>query len=142
MIVSEFLNRHKDDGLLVLRLGIGLMFIFHGYGKLTGGVEAWRGVGSAMSFVGVRFGYSFWGFMAMVAELGGGLCLILGLFFRPACFMMFFTMLIATIMHLAKQHGLQGASHAIEAGIVFLSLFILGPGPHTLINKLKTLLKK
>ena len=35
-------------------------------------------------------------------------------------------MLVAAISHLSKGDGLGGASHAIELGIVFLSLILIG----------------
>ena len=35
-------------------------------------------------------------------------------------------------MHLGKGDGLMGASHAIEAGILFLSLILIGPGRYSL----------
>ena len=38
-------------GLLVLRLGIGIIFIIHGLPKLMGGVETWTKLGGAMSMM-------------------------------------------------------------------------------------------
>jgi len=133
----EFLDKYRHLGFLILRLGIGGMFMFHGYGKLFGGPELWAKVGGAMANVGITFAPEFFGLLAALSEFGGGLCLILGLFFRPACFFMFFTMLIASITHLAKGDGLNGASHAMEAGILFLSLMFIGPGRYHLDEKIK-----
>ena len=78
----------------------------------------------------------FWGFMAAVAESFGGLCLILGLFFRPACILLTITMLVAASRHLSQGDGLRGADHAMEVGIVFLSLILIGPGKYSLDEKL------
>ena len=40
-MVLTFLNKHRHIGLLVLRIGIGLMFILHGAPKLFDGPEKW-----------------------------------------------------------------------------------------------------
>lgn len=124
----DFLNKYRHIGFIILRFGIGAMFIFHGYGKLAGGPALWAKLGSAVSYIGINFAPTFFGFMAVLAEFGGGICLITGLFFREACFFMFFTMFVAANMHLRKGDSLNTASHAIEAGILFLSLMLIGPG--------------
>ena len=129
-------DKKSGLGLLILRVGIGAMFMTHGYGKLFGGPEMWEKIGGAVSNFGIHFAPTFFGLMAALSEFGGGLCLILGLFFRPACFFMFCTMAVASTMHLTQGDGLQKASHAIEAGILFLSLIFIGPGPCTLGNKI------
>jgi len=72
-----------------------------------------------------------------VSEAVGGLLLALGLLFRPACGALLATMIVATSMHLGKGDGLMGASHAIEAGIVFLGLLLIGPGRFALDARLR-----
>ena len=136
-MVLTFLNKHRHIGLLVLRIGIGLMFILHGAPKLFGGPEKWGQIGGAMSSLGIGFAPAFWGFMAAVSEFFGGICLIVGFVFRPACILLTITMLVAAISHLSKGDGLGGASHAIELGIVFLSLILIGAGKYSLDEKLR-----
>jgi putative oxidoreductase len=131
-MVLTFLNRYRDIGLLILRIGIGCMFIFHGAPKMFGGPEKWEKVGMAMASVGIEFMPVFWGFMAAFAEFIGGICVILGLFFRPACILLTIAMAVAVSMHLRRGDGLQVASHAIEDGIVFLSLILIGPGKYSI----------
>jgi putative oxidoreductase len=46
-------------------------------------------------------------------------------------------MIVATSMHLSSGQGLGVASHAIEDGIVFLSLILIGPGKYSLDEKIK-----
>jgi putative oxidoreductase len=115
-------------GLLILRLGLGAMFIWHGYGKISGGPELWIKLGQATSVVGINVAPKIFGFLAAFSEFGGGICMVLGFLMRPACLMMAITMTVATIMHLAHGDGLNVASHAIEVGIVFYSLILIGPG--------------
>ncbi len=127
MALLSSLGKYKDTGLLVIRVGLGLMFMTHGYPKLMGGPAFWTGVGSAMDHVGVHFFPAFWGLMAALVETFGGFLLIIGLAFRPACLLLAFTMLIAAFKHHAEGGWLSG-SHAIELGIVFVGLLFIGPG--------------
>ncbi|QHL88905.1 DoxX family membrane protein [Nibribacter ruber] len=124
--------RYQDLGLLILRVGIGIMFIVHGWPKITGGPETWAKVGGAMGTLSITQGATIWGFLAAFAEAGGGLLMILGLFFRPAMVLMFCTMLVAAYMHFVSGDGFGGYSHALEAAILFFSLFFIGPGRYSL----------
>jgi len=117
-----------DFGLLILRVGLGIAFIMHGFPKLQGGAQVWEGIGKAMSNVGINFGFQFFGLMAALSEFLGGILLILGLFVRPASLFMFITMLVASLMHIKMGQDFGKSSHAIELTIVFLSLFLIGPG--------------
>lgn len=135
MVFLGFLGKYRDFGLLILRLGMGVMYLFHGGPKILGGPEKWEKIGSAMSFVGVHAFPAFWGFMAGFSEFVGGICLIFGVFFRPACILISITMAVAASMHLGKGEGLIVASHAIENGIVFISLLFIGPGKHSIDKK-------
>jgi len=136
--ISEFLNRNRDLGLLILRIGLGAMFIIqHGGPKLFGGPERWVRVGQAVGNFGIHILPGFWGFMAGLSEFGGGIALILGIFFRPAAALMLATMIVAAGSHFARGEGLKGADHAIEVGLVFLGLIFIGPGKYSLAELLK-----
>ena len=135
MALLSGLSKYSNVGLLIIRVGLGIMFIMHGYPKLIGGPEMWEKLGGAMGNVGINFAPVFWGFLAAVAEAGGGLLLALGLFFRPACIALAFTMLIAALVHLTGGEGIMGSSHAIELGIVFLGLILVGPGKYSIDKK-------
>jgi len=124
--------RYVNTGLLVLRVGIGVMFILHGLPKIMGGIAHWEQIGQAMGNLGITFFPAFWGFMAAFAETVGGLLLIAGLAFVPAALMMAFTMFNAFLMHYLKGDSFTQYSHAIEAMIVFIALAITGPGKYRL----------
>lgn len=126
------LGKYRDFGLLVMRLGLGVMFVLHGYPKLTGGAESWEKVGSAMAYVGVTALPALWGLLAACAETFGGVLLILGVLFRPACLALLATMAVAATMHLGRGDGFAGASHALELAFVFFGLLLIGPGRHSL----------
>lgn len=131
-MILRSLTKYRDGGLLILRIGLGIMFLYHGAPKLIGGPEKWEKLGMAMNYVGIPFMSVFWGFMAAFSEFFGGIFIILGLFFRPACILLLITMAVASIMHIGKGDGLKIASHAIEDGIVFLSLILIGPGKYSM----------
>ena len=135
MAIFDSLGKYRNTGLLILRVGLGIMMMTHGFPKLAGGPQGWEGLGGSMKVVGVDFLPVFWGFMAAVAEGVGGLLLVLGLFFRPANAMLVFTMIIAALVHFGKGDGLSGASHAIELGFVFLALVFIGPGKYSIDKK-------
>lgn len=131
MAIFDSLGKYRNTGLLLIRLGLGVMFIIHGFPKIAGGVSGWEGLGGSMKLIGINFFPTFWGFMAAATETFGGFLLIVGLFFRPACLLLIFTMAIAALVHFSKGDGIGGASHAIELGIVFIGLTFIGPGKYS-----------
>lgn len=135
MAILDNLGKYRNTGLLLLRIGLGAMFIIHGFPKLAGGPSGWTGLGGNMKVIGIDFLPIFWGFMAAATETFGGFLLIVGLFFRPALILLIFTMIIAALVHFGKGDGLGGASHAIELGIVFFGLIFIGPGKYSVDKK-------
>jgi len=135
MAILDNLGKYRNTGLLLLRIGLGTMFIIHGFPKLAGGPNGWTGLGGSMKVIGIDFLPIFWGFMAAATETFGGFLLIVGLFFRPVLILLIFTMIIAALVHFGKGDGLGGASHAIELGIVFFGLIFIGPGKYSVDKK-------
>ncbi len=120
-------------GVLIIRLGLGIMFLIHGIPKLMGGPAAWEGLGGAMASIGVDFAPVFWGFMAAIAETLGGLALITGFIFRPAMGMLVFTMFIAFMMHWTKGDPfIPSMSYPLELMLVFIGFLVAGPGNFTI----------
>ena len=130
------LDNYRDLGIFLLRLGIGAMFIYHGSPKIFGGVELWAKLGASMKFLGLNFAPVFFGFMSAITEFGGGILLILGLLTRPTSLLLTFNMIVAVSLKFGTGAGLAGASQALELGIVFLSLFLIGPGKYSIDAKL------
>ena len=135
MAILASLGKYRNTGLLIMRVGLGIMMIYHGYPKLLGGTEQWVAVGSSMKYLGINFTPVIWGFLAAVTETFGGFLLVIGLAFRPACLLLMVTMAVAATMHLNNGDGLMVASHAIELGIVFLGLAFIGPGKYSVDKK-------
>ncbi len=126
--MKALLNSKKinvDLGLLVLRITLGVVFMYHGYGKLIH-PEKWQWYGAQVPFINyVPFLKSFFGFMAMVAEFFGGLCLVLGLFTRTASLLIMATMITAFHFHYLKGEGLE---KPLVYGLLALSVFFTGRG--------------
>lgn len=129
-----FLSRNRDAGILVMRVGLAFVFIWaHGWPKLAGGVSKWRDIGGAMGHLGVHFWPVFWGLAATLAETLGALLMGIGLFFKPACMMLGFTMTVAAIHECAGKGTWRGdGAHAIEMAIVFYSLMFIGAGKYSI----------
>lgn len=124
-------DRWVDVGLLVLRLGFGLGFIFfHGWGKLTGGPERWAGVGSSVEHLGIGFGHAFFGFLAAFAESIGGLLIATGFLFRPAALLLAGTMFVAWVGHVTTGNGTP--AHAFKNMWVAVGLALIGPGRYSI----------
>ncbi|MDX1618348.1 MAG: DoxX family protein [Balneolaceae bacterium] len=138
MIRHRKSGQYRNIGLLLLRIGLGIMFILHGFPKVSGGPEVWVQYGEAAQFVGLNFAPMFFGFMAGITELFGGIFLILGLFFKPTVALLAVVMVVATAKHIASGAPFSIMSHSIEIGIVCLSLLLIGPGKHSLDIRMKS----
>jgi len=123
--------------LLIGRVFIGVCFVIHGLGKLglvgTGnmaGFVAWlEELGVPRATAQAR--------MAMLSEITGGSLLALGLFTRPACLLLCFTMLVAgRIGHRGAGYLITneppGAEYTINLAVICIVFFLLGPGPFSL----------
>ena len=131
------LAQFSNAGLLFIRVGLGVMFIFHGFPKLLSGTTEWTFLGHSMKYFGITFLPTVWGFLAVATELLGGMLLMVGLAFRTVCILMTFNLIVAALFHFGAGDGLNGASHAVEDAIVFAGLVFIGPGNYSLDHGLK-----
>lgn len=137
MVKSRRQEEILNIGLLILRIGLGIMLILHGYPKMFGGPDTWVEVGEATQYLGLDFAPMFFGFMAGVTEFFGGIFLLLGLFFTPSVIFLFIVMLVATAKNIGVGEEFANYSHSIEMAIVFLSLMFIGAGKYSLDHKLQ-----
>lgn len=109
-------------GLLLLRVGIGGLMLAHGiakvqgFGEMSGSFPDPIGMGSKLSLI-----------MAIGAEVGCSILLVVGLFSRLAAIPLAFTMVVAMLV----VHGADPWKVKELAAIyllVYVSLILTGPG--------------
>lgn len=67
--------------------------------------------------------------------VGGGFLVIIGLFFRSACFFLLCAMVVVTLRKVDSGKPFIEYSHPLEAAVLSLSLLLIGPGKHSLDKK-------
>ena len=126
-----------DFGLLVIRLFVGPCFIVHALGKLgVVGSGDMDGFAAWLADLGVPFA-AIQARMAMLSELVGGALLTVGLFTRPACVVLIFTMLVAGMVgHRGAGYLITndppGAEYTINLAAICAAVAIIGPGAASL----------
>ena len=124
---------NKDLGLLIIRIGIGLIFAaLHGFPKITGGADKWLWLGSQMKNFGITFWPIAWGLAASCAEFFGGICLIFGLGTRIAALLISCVMIVALTYHLKNGESISVYEYTMFLLIVAISLIISGGGNYSL----------
>ena len=127
------LAKHADLGLLIGRLGVGVIFVVFGWQKLSGGQVAWTHLGHAMAGLGITFMPNIWGLVATLSEFVGGFLLILGFLFRPAATLIALTMLVAAVSTFREHpHSFTQYSRAIEMFCIMIVFIFVGPGKYSL----------
>ncbi len=134
MAVFGRLGNYKNFGLLIMRVGLGAMFIWHGYPKILGGEKTWAQLGSATKYVGVHFMPVVLGFTCAIVETIGGAFVLIGFWFRLVCLLLVINLIVAAAMSY-KTGGLGDAAHAIEDMVVFAGLMFVGPGKYSVDKK-------
>ncbi len=135
MALFSNLGNYKNFGLLVIRVGLGIMFVYHGLPKLMGGEKTWEQLGNSTKYVGIHHWPVVWGLLCAVVETFGGFLLVLGLAFRPVCMLLLINLIVAAASQYSSGGGLQEAAHAIEDAIMFTGLIFLGPGKFSVDGK-------
>ena len=121
-----------DFGLLLIRLMLAAVFIYHGGGKLFGwfdgpGIEKFAGF-----LTNLHVPYPLVGeYLSGATEFFGGIILILGCGARLAAIPMAFNMAAAILtVHLHNGFGAtkNGFEYPLTLGVVLLALVFTGPG--------------
>jgi putative oxidoreductase len=135
----KFLNSLQPVALVIMRLSLALIFVFHGYPKL---VRADAGIREF--FLSHGFPGYFVGLAGILECLGGGL-LVIGLFTRPVALLLAAEMGIV-IWKVKSAHGLMGVNDyqfelalgaaclvlaTVGAGVVSMDHLIFGEGGKT-----------
>ncbi|VWX63417.1 GntR family transcriptional regulator [Burkholderiales bacterium 8X] len=122
------MTRSDDFGKLVLRLAVGILILMHGIAKVTGGIG---GISGMLASHGLppAFGYAVY-----VGEVVAPILLIVGLFTRPAAWIVVINMLVAIwLVHMKDLTAIgKSGGWALELQGMFLfaavAIALLGAG--------------
>lgn len=132
MIKNIFKIREQDYtasfGLLLLRLVVGIAFIYHGWDKIQNPF-GWIPAEAPLKV------HSIFQFLAALSEFGGGIALILGLLNSLTNIGIGFTMLVAVYLHMivlkdpfVNSKGGGSYELALVYLVISILLYIVGPG--------------
>ena len=122
-----FLAKYREAGLLLMRLGLGVLFIILTGPVLLSGPGRWSGFGTAIRNVGFHSNYQIWGFLGALAGCVGGALMIFGLFFRAGVLLA----LAITVIHTLGTGWQRSGLAAVELCLVLAGLLLVGPGKYS-----------
>lgn len=123
--------RQHNVALLFLRIASASVFLYHGSGILFG---AFGGPGPQQFAAGMH-APALVGYLVGLAQFGGGLAILSGVFFRigAACIMV---VMLGAILMVHLPHGFDlakgGAEYALTQLLVAAALLLTGPGAFSL----------
>jgi putative oxidoreductase len=131
--MRRLLPLNPDAALLILRVVLGIIMLYHGWPKLTnlgGTIEGFTGMGIPLPALSALF--------ATLAEAGGGLLLLLGAFTDVAGLLFAIDMLGAiTFVH--AKNGLAVNEGGVEWPMALLAMALAvalaGPGRYSIGGK-------
>jgi putative oxidoreductase len=129
VLMRRLLPLNPDAGLLILRIVLGIIMIYHGWPKVTGlggVIEGFSGMGIPLPAVAAVF--------ATVAEFVGGLLMLIGAFTDIAGLMFAIDMLGAIIfVHAKNGFGIDkgGFEWPLLLMAAALAIALAGPGKYS-----------
>jgi putative oxidoreductase len=109
--------RSDDTGKLVLRVALGVLILMHGIAKITGGVG---GISNMLASHGLPGALAY---LAYVGEVVAPVLLIIGLYTRPAAWLVVINMLVAIWLVHMKQLGMINKQGGWELELQGMYLF-------------------
>jgi uncharacterized membrane protein YphA (DoxX/SURF4 family) len=123
-MLDSIFGPYKKYATLVLRIGLAIVFIAHGWGKVTG-IE---GTAGFFAKVGIPLS-SFFAYVVAAVEFGGGILILLGLFTRIAAALIAIVMVVAIFTVKLSQGFLGGYELDFILLCVAIALMLTGSGP-------------
>lgn len=117
-------------GLLLVRVTLGAIFIYHGWGKL-GNLDMTMGFMESIGLPG------FMAYAITAVELLGGLMLILGVLTRFAGVALAIAMAVAVCLVTFPKGGLAGSEYEILLMLASFALVLTGSGKYRLSSALE-----
>jgi uncharacterized membrane protein YphA (DoxX/SURF4 family) len=135
MVLAKTIKDQKDIALFLIRIVVGLIFVFHGYQKLQMGFST---VGGFLSTLGLPAS-QFFGYVLPLVEFIGGLFLIIGFLSRPVALALSIVMIVAILLIKLKvgliapmnQPGV-GAELDLALLVNLLGVLLQGPGKYSI----------
>ena len=124
----KFLDRLHPLAILVLRLALAAIMIYHGWQKVFGGMPRFMGMLQGMGIPPVL------GYLSAAAEFGGGILLVVGLLTRLAALSIVIDMAVA-IDKVHWKNGFKGPGgyeFPMACAAIAFALIFLGAGPISL----------
>jgi putative oxidoreductase len=123
--MRRLLPYNLDGALLILRVVLGIIMLYHGWPKLTnlgGTIQGFTGMGIPFPALSATF--------ATVAEVGGGLLLLLGLFTDIAGLLFAIDMLGAiTFVHAKNGFPVDKNGYEFPLALLAMALALAFAGP-------------
>ena len=118
-------------GALLLRLALGGIMIYHGYGKVVP-----DGAMDHYAHYIVSLGMPYWlGYVSALTEFVGGILLLFGLLTRPVAALITIDMLVA-LLRVSIHHGFDDCELPILLIAIAVSLICCGGGAYALDRKI------
>lgn len=121
-------KRNIDAGLLLIRVGLGLVFLMHGWVKLSG-------IDGTIGFFGTLGLHPAFAYLVAITETLGGILLILGLWTHMAAKALAIIMLVAILLVKFKKGFLGGYEYELVLFLASLGILFAGPGSYSLEKK-------
>jgi len=129
---SRTMSSYEDAGKLLLRIAVGLLILFHGIAKVTGGIGSISGM---LARSGIPEGV---GYLVYIGEIVAPLFVILGAWTRPAALVIAANMVVAVLLvHANDLFSIsKTGGYALELQALFLlasiAIALLGAGRYSL----------
>lgn len=129
--MAQLDSKKADVALLLLRVGVGVIFILAGWGKLTG-IE---GTSQFFGNIGIPMPYIMAWVVALV-EFVGGIMVLLGAYAKIPYLLLAIVMVVA--LFTTKLGGEFSAARLdIMLLLTTLALFLMGSGAYSVDNKIE-----
>ena len=131
---STTYHKMQDAGLLLIRAGLGTVFVFHGSQMLFGwfGGYGLQATGQWMESIGIPFG-AVSAVLAGSVQFFGGLLLLAGIATRLVSLPLAInTIVAAATAHQGFDAAQGGGEYPITLAVILASLILTGPGRLTL----------
>lgn len=128
ILVHTYRQHHSSGGVLILRVMIGLVFLLHGYDKVSD-------IAPVIKFFGMLGLSSFQAYLVGWVELLGGALIILGILMKPSTVALMTVMAVAVFGIPGKSSGLfWGHEYEFVLMILLLGLYVTGSGKYSLAH--------